>query len=328
MPDGLRQPSLVLSVDLDEWYHSRRWVDGRQARDVVDNRELFQRLYGSDRPAGEVIPPTRQVLQLLRAHDVRATFFVLGEMAEYYPDLVREIAGEGHEIACHGLVHVDMTVLGEARFERQLVQAADRLEALTGQRPVGYRAPNLVYAPWATAILERCGFVYDSSVCPSRPIGGKYKGWAKAPGVPYHPSYDDVAKRGGSTLVELPLATFPGLRIAAGSSIITRMFGFHWSRIAIDAGLRGGTTGYYVHPWEFGERPAPEGHWLRNRIFLRRTGPWMSRALARLLERHARRIVTAGAAARYFTGPPVDGCKEPSVDQSRPTPSASATRLM
>ena len=87
---------LVLSVDLDEWYHSRRWVDGRQAHGVVDNRELFQRLYGADRPAGEIIPPARALLDLFRRHGVRATFFVLGEIAQYYPDLVREIAGEGH----------------------------------------------------------------------------------------------------------------------------------------------------------------------------------------------------------------------------------------
>ena len=285
---------VVFSVDLDEWYHSRRWVDGAQARDVVDNRELFRRLYGADRPGGDIIEPTRVLLRLFREFDVRATFFVLGEIADYYPDLVKEVAAAGHEIACHGLIHVDMTVLGPERFEQQLAQAADALERLTGRRPVGYRAPNLVYAAWATAILERQGFAYDTSVCPSRPIGGKYQGWLKAPMAPYHPSYEDVAQPGDAELLELPLPAFPGLRLAAGSSIVTRVFGFHWSRIAVASALKRGHTGYYVHPWEFGRRPPTEGNRARNLLFLRRVGPWMLKHYRRLLAAYGGQSVTAG----------------------------------
>ena len=286
---------VVFSVDLDEWYHSRRWVDGAQAKDVVDNRELFRRLYGSDRPGGEIIEPTRLLLRLFKEHKVTATFFVLGEIAEYYPDLVKEVADAGHEIGCHGLIHVDMTVLGPERFEAQLDQAADRLHRLVGLRPVGYRAPNLVFEPWATAILERQGFMYDTSVCPSRPIGGKYRGWAKAPMNPYHPSYEDVARQGDAKLWELPLPAFPGIRLAAGSSIVTRVFGFHWSRIAIASALKRGDTGYYVHPWEFGRRPPTQGNRARNLLFLRRVGPWMREHYARLLAKHAVRSITAQA---------------------------------
>ncbi len=293
---------LVLSVDLDEWYHSRRWVDGRQAHGVVDNRELFQRLYGADRPAGEIIAPARALLDLFRRHGVRATFFVLGEIAQYYPDLVREIAGEGHEIASHGLIHVDMRVLGPERFEQNLAESAELLERLAGARPVGYRAPNLVYESWATAILERQGFLYDASVCPSRSIGGKYKGWLRAPTVPYHPSYENIAERGDAALVELPLPVFPGLRIAAGSSIITRIIGFHWTRIALLSALRQGDTSYYMHPWEFGARPRVDGHWLRNRIFLRRMGPWLLHRMDRLLTAHRARIITAGEAVHRLAG--------------------------
>jgi peptidoglycan/xylan/chitin deacetylase (PgdA/CDA1 family) len=292
---------IVFSVDMDEWYHSRRWVDGVQAKGVADNRELFRRLYGSDRPGGEIIEPTRFLLRLLAQHNVRATFFVLGEIAGYYPDLVKEVADAGHEIACHGLIHVDMTVLGPQRFEEQLDQAAEQLRQLTGRRPVGYRAPNLVYAAWATAILERQGFLYDASVCPSRPIGGKYQGWAKAPMSPYHPSYDDVAQPGEARLLELPLPAFPGIRLAAGSSIITRVFGFHWSRIAIASALKRGHTGYYVHPWEFGSRPPTKGNRARNLLFLRRIGPWMSEHYGRLLEEYGAESTTAGSLVAQLT---------------------------
>jgi peptidoglycan/xylan/chitin deacetylase (PgdA/CDA1 family) len=293
---------LGLSVDLDEWYHSRRWVDGQQAQILPDSPALFQRLYGRDRPIGEVIAPTRALLDLFDRHRCKITFFILGEMAEWYPDLVREIAGRGHEVASHGLRHVDITVLGRDQFERDLDVTIERLERLTGQRPIGYRAPNLVYAPWATRVLESRGFLYDATVAVSRPLGGKYKGWANAPIHPYHPSYDDIARPGDAALVELPLPPFPVLHLAAGSGIITRILGFHWTSIALRRASRTGTTMFYFHPWEVGERPRPEGHGLRNAVFLRHTGPWMMRAVERILEQFQGRVLTARACAELFLG--------------------------
>jgi hypothetical protein len=166
-----------------------------------------------------------------------------------------------------------------------------------GARPVGFRAPNLVYEPWATRILEDHGFVYDSTVCASRSIGGKYKGWANAPVHPYHPSYDAIGRRGDAKLVELPIPSFPGLKIAAGSGIMTRVIGLHWTLSTLAYHIRSGNTAFYFHPWEVGPPPRPEGHRLRNALFLRRTGPWMMRAVERILRRFAGRIVTARESA-------------------------------
>ena len=289
---------LALSVDLEEWYHSGRWVDREQAHAVPDTTALWRRLYGTTRPRGEIVPPTRALLDIFDRSGCRATFFVLGEVARCYPDLVREIAGRGHEIACHGLRHVDMTVPGPARFAEELDEATSALERLTGGPVHGYRAPNLVFAAWATRLLEARGFLYDSTVVPSRPLGGKYRGWAQAPTVPYHPSYEDVARRGRARLLELPLPVFPGIRLAAGSGITMRVFGFHWTFLALRYAARRGPTGFYCHPWEIGPRPPREGHRLKNAIFLRHTGPWMVRALERILHHFRGRVVTAGEVAR------------------------------
>ena len=288
---------LVLSVDLDEWFHSRRWTEGVQTRSVPDTAALFQELYGSDRPAGDLILPARSLLSLFERHRVRCTFFVLGEVAQWYPDLVREIADRGHEIGCHGLHHVDMAVLGPHIFAAQLDRAVEILTATCGQRPVGYRAPNLVYEPWATRLLEERGFVYDTTVCVSRPIGGKYRGWADAPHHPYHPSYDDIARPGAARLVELPLPSFPIIRISAGSGILTRVVGFHWTMTALRYHIRSGDTGFYFHPWEVGRLPAAAGTSWRHALFYRRTGPWMLDAVDRLLTHFRGHIVTARAAA-------------------------------
>jgi hypothetical protein len=289
-----------MSVDLEEWFHSRRWIDGQQAHEVPDTNEVLRRIYGEPKPAGEVVAPTRRLLAIFAEHRVQVTFFVLGELARWYPDLIREIAAQGHEIASHGMRHVDIPVLGEARFRRELAESLDVLESLAGTRPIGYRAPNLVYPAWATRVLEEHGLLYDSSVCVSRPVGGKYVGWANAPLTPYNPSYEHEGSRGDARLIEVPLPSFPIVNIAAGSSIFSRVIGYHWTNIALRTRVRSGDTGYYCHPWEFAERPRTEGHWLRNRIFLRRTGRWMEGALGRLLRTFAGRVSTVGSvAARY-----------------------------
>jgi hypothetical protein len=282
---------LALSIDLDEWYHSRRWIDGEQKSTIPDTQAVFRRLYGTDLPGGEVVAPTRVLLDLLDRHGARCTFFVLGEMARWYPDLVRDLAKRGHEVACHGLRHVDMAVLGPAQFEADLAEASATLESVTGQRPIGYRAPNLVYESWATRILERLQFKYDSTVCVSRPIGGKYRGWARAPLHPYRPSYEDVSQPGAAKLIEVPLPCFPYLRFSAGSGIMTRLVGYHWTEIALRSAIRTGHTGFYFHPWEVAPKPPLADQGLRSTLFYRRSGAWMLNAVDRILTRFNGRVV-------------------------------------
>jgi peptidoglycan-N-acetylglucosamine deacetylase len=313
---------LAVSIDLEEWFHSGRWLDGQQAVAIPDTRSSPRAA------AGDVLAPTNDVLELFARHGCRVTFFVLGELARWYPGLVRAIAAAGHEIACHGLRHVDMAVLGPARFRQDLIDATAVLADLTGTRPIGYRAPNLVYAPWATAILEEQGYVYDSSVCAARPLGGKYAGWLQAPMVPYVPSYEDIARRGDARIVELPLPSFPWLRVAAGSGITTRVFGYHWSRIALRSAIARGDTSYYFHSWEIGPRPPARGPAWRNAIFRRRTGPWMRRSVARLLTAFEGRICTArelAERARQASGRGPGGT--PAEDQTEPSDASAVLAL-
>jgi hypothetical protein len=288
---------LILSVDLDEWFHSRRWTEGVQTSEVPDMPALLRRLYGTDRAAGEILAPTRALLDLFDRHGVKCTFFVLGEVAAWYPDLVREIATRGHEVACHGMHHVDMTVLGPDTFAKQLDRALEILTPLAGRRPIGYRAPNLVYEPWATRVLESLGFVYDTTVCVSRSIGGKYRGWANAPHHPYHPSYDDVSRPGEARLLELPLPSFPVLNLSAGSGIMTRVLGFHWTMTSLRTRIRTGDTGFYFHPWEVAARPVAAGRTWRSALFYRHAGPWMLGAVDRILTHFRGRVIPARVAA-------------------------------
>jgi len=272
---------VVVSVDLDEWYHCR-WATGAAHSRWPDTAAVFREHYGSDRPAGELVAPTRLILDLFERQGVRGSFFVLGEVATHYPDLVREIAARGHEVGCHGFHHVDADLLGPDVFARQLTDARRVLQGLLDRPLTGYRAPNLLLRDWMIPILREQGFDHDVSVCTSRGLLGKDFGHTHHADNPYrfraHFAEPDVL----GDLVEIPLPTFPYLRLPAATGILTRVAGVRWTTIALRHALGRGDAQYYFHPYEMGPRPQiPLG--FRERVFLRRLGPWMERAVDRIL---------------------------------------------
>lgn len=110
-----------------------------------------------------------RVLEILERHETRATFFVVGWIAEKLPSIVLEIVGEGHEIACHSYLHRTVNTLSPEAFLKDTEKAKDILEELSGKRILGYRAPSYSITRdtlWALKILENLGFEYDSSIFP------------------------------------------------------------------------------------------------------------------------------------------------------------------
>jgi polysaccharide deacetylase family protein (PEP-CTERM system associated) len=113
---------------------------------------------------------TEKLLELLAVHDVRATFFVLGWVAERHPGLVRAIARAGHEVASHGYAHELVTAQTPATFREDVRKAKGLLEDILGLPVLGYRAPSVTITQdtsWAFPILVEEGYVYDSSVSPN-----------------------------------------------------------------------------------------------------------------------------------------------------------------
>jgi len=122
-------------------------------------------------PDGRYVPMTRRILDLCEALDNRkATFFTVGRVAQAAPQLVREIAAKGHEIAYHSHNHVSLTEEDPARFRRESKEDRDRLEQLAGKSVIGFRAPRFSLTPrtlWALDVLEDAGFLYSSSIMPT-----------------------------------------------------------------------------------------------------------------------------------------------------------------
>lgn len=145
----------ILSFDLEDWYQlAERRVTGT----VTPTRDTIFRQVDA-------------LLSILAESQSKATFFVLGLVAERYPQLVRELAGAGHEIASHGYAHVVLSRLSQAEFELDAAKSKSIIEQITGQEVDGYRAPEFSIGratAWALDSLAKLGFTYDSSIFPIR----------------------------------------------------------------------------------------------------------------------------------------------------------------
>ena len=290
-------------MDLDEWYHCR-WATGSAGSRWKDTATFFREHYGGDRPAGELREPTRRILDLFDRLKVRGTFFILGEVATFYPDLVREIEARGHEV---GVPRLPPRGHRPARAGRLPPRARRRRgrcwPRCVARPPVGYRAPNLLVRDWMIPILRDAGFRYDASVCTARGLLGKDFGHEHRASSPYR--FRDRFSRPdpAGDMVEIPLPTFPVLRLPAATGILTRVAGRAWTLVALRHALRSGDAQYYFHPYEMGPRPAIALS-LRERLFLRRLGPWMERAVEDIVLRlrsWGATFVTAGEMAETLS---------------------------
>jgi len=271
---------LVISIDLDEWYHAR-WVTGSKISRWPNTLSFFQDVYNLDKPRGDIKKPTIEILELLDEFKIKATFFILSEVAGYYPLLVKEIAKNGHEIASHGKNHVDLWNYTPQTFQSDLKDAKSLLEDISGQKVIGYRAPNLVIEDWIIPILYELGFEYDSSVCPSRKLMGKF---GRSKSLPSHPYFlsENSFEPGNGPLFEIPIPVFPYIKLPAATGIMTRVIGIWWSSFALKYNLKRHDALYYFHPYELVIAPQIKNLSLREKLHSRRSGNWMKSAVHKL----------------------------------------------
>jgi len=189
---------------------------------------------------------TNRVLDLFAENNAKATFFVLGWVAERYPEIVRRIVNEGHELASHGYGHRRVTDLTPDEFRSDLIKSSAILEDIGGVKLKGYRAPSYSIVSenlWAHDILAECGFVYSSSVYP---IKHDHYGIPDAPCFKY-----ETAAPG---LIEFPISTVKkfGRNIPAGGGGFFRLYPYGVSKWAINTLNRvdGEQSIFYFHPWE------------------------------------------------------------------------------
>ncbi len=225
----------ALTVDVEDYFHVtafEKYVD----RDSWDACPL------------RVETNTKKTLDLLDEYSIKATFFVLGWVAEKCPALVQEIHGRGHEIACHGYGHELVYRIGPDRFRQDLRKARNILEAIISDKVHGYRAPSYSITKdslWAFDTLIEEGFSYDSSIFPVlHDIYG-------IPGARRFP-YEVMTENG--TIREFPLSTIEiaGYRLPVAGGGYLRLYPLWLTQKAICHinNIEKQPAIVYFHPWE------------------------------------------------------------------------------
>ena len=227
----------ILSFDVEEYFQ----VSGLQkgvSRSAWENYK------------SRVEKSTDLILWLLNRHQVKATFFVLGWIAERHGRLVQKIAQEGHEIACHGYDHKLVYDMSVEEFAVDVKRTRDILESICGWKVRGYRAPSFSLAAddkKRFAVLSELGFTYDSSLFPM-----KHFRYGNALSIPLAPF---VIKNGEDVLLrEFPMTVvdFWGRKIPAGGGGYFRLYP-NWllHRNFKQAERQQRPVIVYLHPWEF-----------------------------------------------------------------------------
>ena len=157
------------------------------------------------------------LLDLYDKYGVKATFFYIANYAKQYPEIIKIVQERGHEIACHGLTHRHDKAFDVMPYEEQLEHlstAKKILEDIAGEEVVSFRAPALRVSFDTPRALIEAGFKYDSSVAPQRmdmfmSLGSKNKlQWFGAPRTPYHTDENNLARKGNSSIIEVPVSSF------------------------------------------------------------------------------------------------------------------------
>jgi len=235
----------AMTVDVEDYFHA-------SAFDRIVSRESWA---GRE---SRVMRNTEVLLECFERAGVHATFFVLGWVAERFPDLVRDIASCGHEVASHGFHHQLIYTLTVDQFREDVRRAKGTIEDAAGRRVSGYRAPSFsIVEPslWALDVLIEEGYRYDASIFPIR--HDRY-------GIPDAPRTMHVIDRdrrkharsgpaGTRSIIEVPAATVRlgdrNLPIAGGGYF--RLLPYAWTHWGMTRANRAGEpVVFYLHPWE------------------------------------------------------------------------------
>ncbi len=217
--------------------------------DVEDGISLAMRDF-FDKPipqTNQVDRCTRIILDLLDKRDTKGTFFILGQVAEKFPELIKDIAHMGHEIGVHGYDHLRFDKMTPNQAKSELSRAKKILEDRSGNPIFGHRAPAFSIGPnqkWAFDVIEECGFLYDSSIMPVKSF---HYGWEG-----YDASISKIYTSSGKSLWEIPINTTSILTkkipFSGGSYLRLLPYPFLEKAFKIESGKQ--PVILYIHPYE------------------------------------------------------------------------------
>lgn len=229
----------ALSIDLEDWYHP----------------ELIKK-YIRDAPKPQIVNSTVKILQLLDKYEIKATFFILGEIAKKFPNLIKEIHNKGHEIASHGMSHVPLWDLDYLKLNKELKDFNYLIKKILGPKIKieGFRAPMFSLdnnTNYALKCLIKNNYSYDSSIFPSKIF---FYGVKNAPTSIYRPKISELTQIDKqSKIIEFPLSVinFKNLKIPISGGFYLRLFPyFVYHTLLKIINKNNKPFIIYFHPWE------------------------------------------------------------------------------
>lgn len=224
----------LLSVDVEDWFQ-------------VDNLKQAITRESWDTKLSRVERNVDLILELLDGNKSSATFFILGWIAERYPQLVKKIYNQGHEVACHGYNHELVYSLSPEKFKNDVERTKNILEQTIGDKIIGYRAPNFSITDWAIDTLISLGFRYDSSLFLSI-VQSRYGKLDS-----YKVSGDTVFNiKDGFYQIMLSNINLGSLKLPWAGGFYFRFIPYWIFKMGVNKILKDkGIYTFYIHPWEF-----------------------------------------------------------------------------
>jgi len=225
----------LLGIDFEDWFHP----------------ELIKKNLDKEDTKPIIINGIDKIINLLNKHDTLATFFVVGELLEYKPEILDKILENGHEIGFHTMYHTKLDSTGfETKFEDELL----KFKKLARGKSKGFRAPTFSLNPsssWAIPILEKNDYIYDSSIVPAKTT---MYGIENAEIQPYRISSNNLARNDPTAkLMEFPLliTKFLGKKIPIGGGFYLRTFPLKITERSISNYEKQNMPAtFYIHSWE------------------------------------------------------------------------------
>lgn len=226
-----------LTIDVEDYFQVAAFAD---IVSPADWAAMDQRVSAS----------TRDVLWVLKKHGVRATFFVVGWIAEKHPDVVSSIVAGGHEIGCHSFLHRKVYEMTPEEFREDTLRAKEALERISRQKVRVYRAPSYSITKkslWALDILKSAGFTADSSIFPIP---------HDTYGIPDAPRFRYMHQDQGIEEFPISTALFMGRRIPVSGGGYFRLFPYWFTKMALKRINQREKQPFvfYLHPWEVDDR--------------------------------------------------------------------------
>ncbi len=294
MSNSINNNHIALSFDVEDWYHAAP-VTGSSFSIYKSLDDFFfdKEVSKQDCITNETI----RIIKILDELNIRATFFIVADVAKRYPLITKALKNSQHEIASHSLNHhsaIDAKTKADLQtrdkwYEEQK-EAKKALENIFDKEVIGWRAPNAYFANWMVPLLVKLGFKYDSSIAYNSFYNKTNVKLKDIPSRPYWLNSENLSHvNPDSKLLELPWSNYKinnRLILPAGGGFFFRLAGYRFFKKVLNRSLKNGDSMFYLHPLDISEKKIPLENKLSRPLLWMNKGKTTEKKLVKLLNNY------------------------------------------